>query len=74
MCGIFADSKVRYTEEGRAEGRVEGIIEGKIESICCLVMADKCTLDEAIILLKIPEEKVDFIRAEVIKRLGLSED
>ena len=66
MCGIFADSKVRNTEEGR--------IEGKIESICCLVMADKCTLDEAIILLKIPEEKVDFIRAEVIKRLGLSED
>jgi len=66
MCGIFADSKVRYTEEG--------IIEGKIEDICSLVMADKCALDEAIILLKIPEEKVDFVRDEVIKRLGLPGD
>jgi hypothetical protein len=37
-------------------------------------MADKCALDEAIILLKIPEEKVDFVRDEVIKRLGLPGD
>ena len=66
MCGIFADSKVRYTEEGRAEG----IIEGKIEAICNLIMANKCTLDEAINLLKIPEEKVDYVRTEVQLRLS----
>ena len=62
MCGIFADSKVRYTEEG--------IIEGKIEDICNLIIANKCTLDEAITLLKIPEEKVDYVRTEVQLRLS----
>ena len=66
MCGIFADSKVRYTREGREMGREEA----KIEMIADLISKESWTFEKAVSFARIPEDRVEYVRFEVNKILN----
>ena len=61
MCGIFADSKVRYTREGREQG--------KIETIAKMISELSLTFEEAAAVAKIPDDRMDYVRSQVRKIL-----
>ena len=61
MCGIFADSKVRYTREGREQG--------KIETIANMISELSLTFEEAAAVAKIPDDRMDYVRSQVRKIL-----
>jgi len=65
MCGIFADSKVRYTREGREIGREEA----QIEMIANLISEESWTFEKAAAIAKIPDDRMDHVRSEVQKKL-----
>ena len=51
------DLKREGKAEGRAEGRVEGLAEGKFESIKNLMHSLHCSVDQAMDLLKTPQQE-----------------
>lgn len=51
------EGKAEGRAEGLAEGRVEGLAEGKFESIKNLMHSLHCSVDQAMDLLKTPQQE-----------------